>query len=133
MGARTKNGGFEAIVIKGKSPEPVYFWIQDDEIEIRSAKHLWGQQTAEVQEAIRAELDDQRIRVLQIGPAGENLVRFAGLTNDLRHFNGRTGMGAVMGSKNLRAIAVRGSTRYQKLAHDPKALDGPGPLAGKTG
>ncbi len=60
--------------------------------------------------------------MLQIGPAGENLVRYAGLTNDLRHFNGRNGMGAVMGSKNLRAIAVRGSTRYQKMAHDPKSL-----------
>jgi aldehyde:ferredoxin oxidoreductase len=68
------------------------------------------------------ELGDEKIRVLQIGPAGENLVRFAGVTNDLRHFNGRTGMGAVMGSKNLRAIAVRGRTRYQELARDPKAL-----------
>ena len=78
--------------------------------------------TADVQEAIRAELDDDKIRVLQIGIAGENLVRYAGITNDLRHFNGRNGMGAVMGSKNLRAIAVRGSQRYQNLAHDQKAL-----------
>lgn len=121
-GPELKMAGFEAIIVKGKSKEPVYLWIQDDQIEIRSAKHLWGQQTAEVQEAIRVELDDHRIRVLQIGPAGENLVRYAGLTNDLRHFNGRTGMGAVMGSKNLRAIAVRGSTRYQKMAYDPKPL-----------
>jgi len=121
-GPELKMAGFEAIIVKGKSPEPVYLWIQDGEIEIRSAKHIWGQQTAEAQEAIRTELGDQRIRVLQIGPAGENLVRYAGLTNDLRHFNGRNGMGAVMGSKNLRAIAVRGSTRYQKMAHDPKSL-----------
>ncbi len=121
-GPELKMAGFEAIVVKGKSLEPVYLWIQDGEVEIRSAKHIWGQQTAEAQEAIRTELGDQRIRVLQIGPAGENLVRYAGLTNDLRHFNGRNGMGAVMGSKNLRAIAVRGSTRYQKMAHDPKSL-----------
>jgi len=114
--------GFEAIVIKGKSPKPVYLWIQDGEVEIRAADHLWGQQTAEVQDAIRAELDDKKIRVLQIGIGGENLVRFAGITNELRHFNGRNGMGAVMGSKNLRAVAVRGHTRYQTMARDPKKL-----------
>jgi len=121
-GPELKMAGFEAIIVTGKSPEPVYLWINDGEIELRSAAHLWGHQTAEVQAAIRSELDDEKIRVMQIGPAGENLVRFAGITNDLRHFNGRNGMGAVMGSKNLRAIAVRGSTRYQKLARDPKNL-----------
>jgi aldehyde:ferredoxin oxidoreductase len=121
-GPELKMAGFEAIVIKGRSPEPVYLWIKDGEAEIRSAGHLWGRLTAEVQEAIRAELGDDKIRVLQIGPAGENLVRFAGITNDLRHFNGRNGMGAVMGSKNLRAVAVRGRRRYQTLAHDPDTL-----------
>jgi len=121
-GPELKMAGFEAIVIKGKSPEPVYIWINDGDVQIRSAAHLWGQKTAEVQDAIRDELGDKKIRVLQIGPAGENLVRFAGLTSDLRHFNGRNGMGAVMGSKNLRAIAVRGKTRYQELARDPEAL-----------
>ena len=84
-----------------------------EQVEIRPADHLWGRMTADVQEAIRSELGDDKIRVLQIGIAGENLVRYAGITNDLRHFNGRNGMGAVMGSKNLRAIAVRGSQRYQ--------------------
>lgn len=121
-GPELKMAGFEAIVLKGKSPEPVYLWIRDGEVELRSANHLWGQKTAEAQEVIRTELGDPKVRVLQIGPAGENLVRFAGITNDLRHFNGRNGMGAVMGSKNLRAIAVRGSTRYQQIARDPKAL-----------
>ena len=121
-GPELKMAGFEAIVIKGRSPEPVYLWIQDGEAEIRSAGHLWGRLTAEVEEAIRTELDDDKIRVLQNGPAGENLVRFAGITNDLRHFNGRNGMGAVMGSKNLRAVAVRGRRRYQTLAHDPNTL-----------
>lgn len=121
-GPELKMAGYEAIVVKGKSPEPVYLWIQDGEIELRPAAHLWGLKTAEAQGLIRAELGDEKIRVLQIGPAGENLVRFAGITNDLRHFNGRNGMGAVMGSKNLRAVAVRGSTRYQKMARDSKAL-----------
>ncbi len=121
-GPELKMAGFEAIVVKGKSPEPVYLWIKDGEVELRDANHLWGQETAPVQEAIRTELGDKNIRVLQIGPAGENLVRYAGISNDLRHFNGRNGMGAVMGSKNLRAVAARGTTRYQKLARDPKAL-----------
>jgi aldehyde:ferredoxin oxidoreductase len=121
-GPELKMAGFEAIVVTGKSPEPVYLWIKEGEAEIRPASHLWGRLTAEVQGAIRAELGDDKIQVLQIGPAGENLVRFAGITNNLRHFNGRNGMGAVMGSKNLRAVAVRGHTRYQKIAHDPKGL-----------
>ena len=125
-GPELKMAGFEAIVVKGRSQEPVYLWIQDGEVEIRSADHLWGLKTAEAQEIIRDELGDSKIRVLQIGPGGENLVRFAGITNDLRHFNGRKGMGAVMGSKNLKAIAVRGSTRYQEMARDPKALMGLG-------
>jgi aldehyde:ferredoxin oxidoreductase len=114
--------GFEAIVITGRASHPVYLWIHDGQIELRQAGHLWGCETAAAQEMIRQELGDEKIRVLQIGIAGENLVRFAGLTNDLRHFNGRNGMGAVMGSKNLRAIAVRGNQRYQGIAHDPETL-----------
>jgi aldehyde:ferredoxin oxidoreductase len=121
-GPELKMAGFEAIVVIGKAPEPVYLWIQDGEVEIRPASHLWGRKTGEVQEAIRSELGDNKIRVLQIGPAGENLVRFAGITNDLRHFNARNGIGAVMGSKNLRAVAVRGRSRYQTMARDSKAL-----------
>lgn len=121
-GPELKMAGFEAIVITGRSPEPVYLWIKDGAAEIHPAKHLWGQMTAEAQAAIHAELGDDKIRVLQIGIAGENLVRYAGLTSDLRHFNGRNGLGAVMGSKNLRAIAVRGSQRYQSLAHDSETL-----------
>jgi aldehyde:ferredoxin oxidoreductase len=121
-GPELKMAGFEAIVVKGRSPKPVYLWIKDGEAELRPAEHLWGGLTGEVQETIREELGDKNIRVLQIGPAGENLVRYAGITNDLRHFNGRNGMGAVMGSKNLRAVAVRGKERYKTLAHDPDAL-----------
>jgi len=121
-GPELKMAGFEAIVVKGRAPTPVYLWIKNGVAEIRPAEHLWGQMTADVQETIRAELNDDKIRVLQNGIAGENLVRFAGITNDLRHFNGRNGLGAVMGSKNLRAIAVRGTQRYQSLAQDPETL-----------
>jgi len=121
-GPELKMAGFEAIVITGRAEMPVYIWIHDSQAEIRPADHLWGHEPAEVQETIRTELEDEKICVLQIGIAGENLVRFAGITNDLRHFNGRNGMGAVMGSKNLRAVAVRGRQRYQVLAHDPEAL-----------
>lgn len=121
-GPELKMAGFEAVVVTGRAPEPVYLWIKDGVTEIRPASHLWGRTTAEVQETILAELGDNRIRVLQIGIAGENRVRYAGLTNDLRHFNGRNGMGAVMGSKNLRAIAVRGSQKYLSLAHDAETL-----------
>lgn len=121
-GPELKMAGFEALVITGCSPEPVYVWIQDGKAEIRSARRLWGRHPAEVQAEIRAELGDEKIRVLQIGRGGENQVRFASITNDLRHFNGRNGMGAVMGSKNLKAVAVRGRQRYLSLAHDPEAL-----------
>jgi aldehyde:ferredoxin oxidoreductase len=121
-GPELKMAGFEAIIITGKSAEPVYLWIQDGKAELRSATRLWGRSPLEVQTDIRTELGDDKIRVLQIGPAGENLVRYASITNDLRHFNGRNGMGAVMGSKNLRAVAVRGHQRYLSLAHDAPAL-----------
>ncbi len=121
-GPELKMAGWEAIVVKGKAPKPVYLWVNGDQAEIRPAEHLWGQMTADVQEDIRLELGDDKIRVLQTGIAGENRVRFAGLTNDLRHFNGRNGLGAVMGSKNLRAMAVRGTQRYQSLAYDAKTL-----------
>lgn len=125
-GPELKQAGFEAIVVKGASPEPVYLWIKDGQVELRPADHLWGRTTHEVQEAIREELEDKKVRVLQIGIAGENMVRFAGLTNELRHFNGRNGMGAVMGSKKLRAVAVRGTLRYKEEAYDPETLSGLG-------
>jgi aldehyde:ferredoxin oxidoreductase len=121
-GPELKMAGFEAILITGKAAEPAYLWIQDGKAELRSARHLWGRTPVEVQADIRTELGDDKIRVLQIGVAGENMVRYAAITNDLRHFNGRNGMGAVMGSKNLRAVAVRGHQRYLTLAHDAASL-----------
>lgn len=121
-GPELKQAGYEAIIITGKAEEPVYLWIKDQTVEIRPAQDLWGRSTAEVQAAIREELSDPMIRILQTGIAGENLVRFAGLTNDLRHFNGRNGLGAVFGAKNLKAVAVRGTGRYKEIAHDPDGL-----------
>jgi len=107
--AELKRAGFDAIVISGRSEEPVYLWIKDGVAEIRDAGHLWGKETAEVQKAIRAEHADDRIRVLQCGIAGENLVRFACVISDVNRAAGRTGLGAVMGAKRLRAVAVRGT------------------------
>jgi len=103
-----KAAGFDAVIVQGKAPRPVYLWICDGRAEIRDAGHLWGKVTGEVQKTIKRETGDELTRVLQIGPAGENLVRYACIMNELKHFNGRAGLGAVMGSKNLRAIAVRG-------------------------
>lgn len=110
-GAELKKAGFDAVVIQGKSPEPVYLWIKDGVVEIRPAQHLWGMKTGETQEAIQAELEDSKVRVAQIGPAGENLVRFAAVMHDINRAAGRSGLGAVMGSKNLKAIAVRGTLK----------------------
>ncbi len=121
-GPELKFAGFEAIVIRGCTPHPVYVWISDGAVEIRDASHLWGREPDEVQTAIRDELGDDLVRVLQIGVGGEQMVRYASITNELRHFNGRTGMGAVMGSKNLKAIAVRGHRRFGSFAFDPSSL-----------
>ena len=112
-GAELKQAGYDAIIIEGKSENPVYLWIEDGKAEIRDAKHLWGKTTGECQKLIQEELGGRGIRIAQIGVAGENQVRYACIVNDLSHAAGRTGMGAVMGSKNLKAIAVRG---HQKVA-----------------
>jgi len=117
--AELKRAGWDAIIIEGKAANPVYLWINDDKVEIRDASHLWGKATLEVEKQIQDELGDKRVRVAQIGPAGEKLVRIAGIANDITHFYGRNGHGAVMGSKMLRAIAVRGHQALP-LAHPEK-------------
>ncbi len=101
--------GYDMIVFQGKAEEPVYLWIKDDKIELRDAKHLWGKDTPTTQRIIREELKDEKIKVASIGPAGENLVRFACIVVTENRACARSGMGAVMGSKNLKAIAVRGT------------------------
>lgn len=112
-GPELKKAGFDALVISGTSPKPVYLMIKDGAAEIRDAAHLWGMETGPAQQKIREELNDDRIQVAQIGPAGENLVLYANIVNNLAHFNGRNGLGAVMGSKNLKAVAVRGSGKVK--------------------
>jgi aldehyde:ferredoxin oxidoreductase len=109
--AELKFAGFDAIVIKGKAEKPVYLWINEGSYELRDASHLWGKITGEAESRIKEELGDKKIEVLQIGPAGEKMVRFAGIFSMSNRANGRTGLGAVMGSKNLKAVAVRGKKR----------------------
>ncbi|MBW2063679.1 MAG: aldehyde ferredoxin oxidoreductase family protein [Deltaproteobacteria bacterium] len=109
-GSQLKRAGFDAIVIQGKAKRPVYLWVHGGEAEIRDAAHLWGKDTKETQETIRSALADDRIRVAMIGPAGENMVRYACVMHGLFDAAGRGGMGAVMGSKNLKAVAVRGNS-----------------------
>ena len=106
-GAELKRAGFDGIVVSGRADKPAYVWIHDGTAEIRDAAHLWGKTTGETEDALRAELNDHAIRTALIGPAGEKLVRFAAIVNDRSHFVGRTGLGAVMGSKNLKGVVVR--------------------------
>lgn len=112
FGPELKHAGWDAIVIRGKAPKPVYLYVRDDKVEIRDASHLWGKDVGESQDLIQKELGDAHVRVANIGPAGEKLVRYAAILNNKKHACGRTGMGAVMGSKNLKAIAVRGTGQF---------------------
>jgi aldehyde:ferredoxin oxidoreductase len=118
--ATLKFAGFDGIVVKGKSEKPVYLYIHDGEAELRDASHLWGKITGEVENTLKEELGNPRIQVLQIGPSGEKLVRFAAIMNMCNRANGRTGMGAVMGSKLLKAVVVSGKKKM--VAADPKAI-----------
>lgn len=119
-GPELKFAGYDQIILHGISKDPVYLWIDDDHVELKKAFHLWGKDTFETRDMITEELGDERIHVVAIGPAGENLVRYACIITDESRAAGRTGMGAVMGSKKLKAIAVRGS-RDVKIAK-PKAF-----------
>jgi len=126
FGAELKFAGFDLIVIEGKSKDPVYLYIEDGKVEIRDAKHLWGKTTHEATDQILSETD-MDARVACIGPAGEKFVRFACIINDKHRAAGRSGVGAVMGSKNLKAVAVKGSGSVQvadKEAFRKATLDG---------
>jgi aldehyde:ferredoxin oxidoreductase len=109
-GAELKRAGFDAVILEGISTTPVYLWIRDGHAELRDASHLWGKEVAETHFALREETGDPKVRTAVIGPAGERLVRMACICNDITHVAGRMGLGAVMGSKNLKGIAVRGHT-----------------------
>jgi len=121
-GARLRRAGYDAVIVEGSAKKPVYLWIDDDTVEIRKAEHLWGNEIAETEKAIQGELGDGKISTAVIGPGGERLVRYACIINDIRHAAGRTGMGAVMGSKKLKAIAVRG-TRTPEAADRRKLVE----------
>ncbi|MBT3390781.1 MAG: aldehyde ferredoxin oxidoreductase family protein [Chloroflexi bacterium] len=120
--AELKFAGFDALVIHGQASEAVYLSIKDGQPELRPAAHLLGRDTAEVDDLIKAELDDKRYQVLQTGLAGENGVRFAALMTMANRAHGRNGLGAVMAAKNLKAIAVRGSSKRLPVA-DSKGLN----------
>jgi aldehyde:ferredoxin oxidoreductase len=108
-GAELKRCGWDAIVVTGASAKPVYLYIKDDQVEIRDAAHVWGLEIMDTEEKLKAEVGERLARVCEIGPAGENLVRIAGIVNDFKDIAGRAGLGAVMGSKKLKAIVVKGS------------------------
>ncbi|OPX90575.1 MAG: putative oxidoreductase YdhV [Pelotomaculum sp. PtaB.Bin104] len=109
-GPELKYAGYDQLVIQGKASHPVYLFIDDDRVEIRDARHVWGKLVPEADAVIKDELGNPDIHIALIGPAGENLVRYACIINDVYRAAGRTGMGAVMGSKNLKAVAVRGTS-----------------------
>lgn len=108
-GAELKRAGWDGIVVHGAADAPVYLYIKDDQVEIRDAAHLWGLEVMDTEETLKAEVGERLARVCEIGPAGENLVRISGIVNDFKDIAGRVGLGAVMGSKRLKAIVVRGS------------------------
>jgi aldehyde:ferredoxin oxidoreductase len=114
-GPELRFAGYDGLWIEGRAEEPVYLLIQDNRVEIRSATHLWGLDTYQTQEQIKAEVGQAGLHVAVIGPAGERGVRFAGIYCDHGRTAGRTGLGAVMGAKNLKAIAVRGTNRTLPL------------------
>src|SRR5512136_332725 len=114
--------GFHHLVIRGRAEKPVYLFIHDGDIEIRDAGNLWGKSTTDTQWAIREELRDPEVKSLVIGPAGENLVRFANVRTGIKNSGGRTGMGCIMGSKNLKAVAARG-TMDIAIARPVEALE----------
>jgi aldehyde:ferredoxin oxidoreductase len=109
FGSELRRAGYDIVLITGKAKRPSYVYLEDDTVQIMDASHLWGKSNWETEDMIKSDLGDPGVRVASIGPAGENLVRFAAIINDRLRAAGRTGMGAVMGSKNMKALAVRGS------------------------
>ncbi len=109
IGPMIKRAGYDAVVITGKAKEPSYLLVEGDKVEIRQANHLWGKTILDTHDALTDEHGKKNISILQCGPAGENLIRFSCLMGDLNDAAGRGGMGAVFGSKNLRALVVKGS------------------------
>jgi aldehyde:ferredoxin oxidoreductase len=122
FGAEMKFAGWDMIIFEGKSPKPVYLYVENDRAELRDAGHLWGKSCWETEETIKASHQDPLVRVSSIGAAGENLVLFACVVNDLHRAAGRSGVGAVMGSKNLKAVAIRGTQGVSGIKDFPAFL-----------
>ncbi len=120
-GAEFKMAGYDLLIFEGKSAKPVYLYINDDQVELRDAAHLWGKSVWETEEMLKKSLQDPLTRVSSIGKAGENGVLYASVVNDLHRAAGRSGVGTVMGSKNLKAIAVRGTKGVGNIKN-PKAF-----------
>jgi aldehyde:ferredoxin oxidoreductase len=116
--AELKFAGYDALIVEGKSEKPVYLWIHNGQVSFRPAEKIWGTRTSDCQRIIKDDLGDQNIRIACIGPAGEKLARLACIINE-RRAAGRKGLGAVMGSKNLKAIAVRGDRKVPVAAEEP--------------
>jgi aldehyde:ferredoxin oxidoreductase len=119
-GNELKRAGWDGIVFRGRAASPCYLFVDDDVVELRDATHLWGKTTWQTEDAIKEELRDSSVRVASIGPAGERLVKFALITNARNRHVARCGMGTIMGSKRLKAVAVRGTGDVQ--VHDLKRL-----------
>ena len=122
FGAEMKFAGWDMIIFEGKSPKPVYLYVENDKAELRDAAHLWGKTCWQTEEMIKTSHQDPLIRVSSIGGAGENQVLFACIVNDLHRAAGRSGVGAVMGSKNLKAVAIRGTQGVSGIKDFPAFL-----------
>ena len=109
FGVEMRQAGYDALVIHGRAPEFSYIWIDDDQVQIRDASKYRGKMSTSTERELKEDLQDEEIKVATIGPAGENLVRFACVNSEWSRNAGRTGMGAILGSKNIKAIAVRGT------------------------
>ncbi|MEE8571125.1 MAG: aldehyde ferredoxin oxidoreductase family protein [Candidatus Bathyarchaeia archaeon] len=115
-----KLAGVDTIIVEGQAESPVYLWVHDGQVEIRNATHLWGLDTGDTLDVLRKDLDNKRVSAAMIGPGGENLVRFACVMNGLKDAAGRTGMGAIMGSKRLKAVAAFGRGSLETA--DPETI-----------
>lgn len=118
FGARLRWAGYDGVVITGTSDSPVYLWIYEDKVELRDASAIWGMEAFETQEAIRADVGDNLATAAMIGPGGERLVRFACISVGTHNYVGRAGLGAVMGAKKLKAVAVNGKLRLEAADQD---------------
>lgn len=129
FGPELKYAGYDGIILEGKSEKPVYLWVNNETVELRSAEDLWGKTVPETTDMIK-EMTDDEAKVACIGPAGENLVKFACIMNEYNRAAGRSGVGAIMGSKNLKAVAVRG-TKGIKVADVPGFMNAINDARGK--